>query len=93
MARLPKDALIALRAASDRVCGKRLKVMLPTLLPALAQGGRLKLTRRSVILFWPSALQLSIVCSAMKVAASSGKRRRAGSSCALRREVRSHFND
>ena len=30
-----KDALTALWEASDRVCGKRLKVMIPTLLPAL----------------------------------------------------------
>ena len=38
-----KDALTALWEASDRVCGKRLKVMIPTLLPALEQHGRLKL--------------------------------------------------
>src|SRR4051812_30226675 len=31
-----KDALTALWQASDRVCGKRLKVMIPALLPALA---------------------------------------------------------
>ena len=40
-----KDALIALWEASDRVCGKRLKVMIPTLLPALERNGRLKLGR------------------------------------------------
>jgi hypothetical protein len=38
-----KDAMTALWEASDRVCGKRLKVMIPTLLPALEQHGRLKL--------------------------------------------------
>jgi hypothetical protein len=32
--------LTALWEASDRVCGKRLKVMIPTLLPALEQHGR-----------------------------------------------------
>jgi len=37
-----KDALTALWEASDRVCGKRLKVMIPTMLPALEQHGRLK---------------------------------------------------
>src|SRR3982074_1768918 len=37
-----KDALIALWEAADRVCGKRLKVMIPTLLPALERHGRLK---------------------------------------------------
>jgi hypothetical protein len=30
-----EDALVALWEASDRICGKRLKVMIPTLLPAL----------------------------------------------------------
>ena len=38
-----KDALTALWEASDRVCGKRLVVMIPTLLPALERHGRLKL--------------------------------------------------
>jgi hypothetical protein len=38
-----KDALTALWEASDRVCGKRLKVMIPTLLLALEQHGRLQL--------------------------------------------------
>lgn len=33
-----KDALTALWEASDRVCGKRLKVMIPTLLPACGGG-------------------------------------------------------
>src|SRR6202047_3750579 len=41
-----KDAVTALWEASDRVCGKRLKVMIPTLLPALEQHGRLKLSKR-----------------------------------------------
>src|ERR1700757_529483 len=36
-----KDALTALWEASDRVCGKRLKVMIPTLLPALERNDRL----------------------------------------------------
>ena len=36
-----KDALVALWEASDRVCGKRLKPMIPVLLPALARHGRL----------------------------------------------------
>ncbi len=38
-----KDALTALWEALDRVCGKRLKVMIPTLLLALEQHGRLQL--------------------------------------------------
>ena len=38
-----KDALTALWQASDRIFGKRLKVMIPTLLPALERHGQLKL--------------------------------------------------
>jgi hypothetical protein len=39
-----KDALTALWEASDRVCGKRLVMMIPVLVPALAQHGRLQLS-------------------------------------------------
>jgi hypothetical protein len=38
-----EDALTALWEASDRVCGKRLVAMIPTLVPALARHGRLQL--------------------------------------------------
>jgi hypothetical protein len=38
-----KDAVTALWEASDRVCGKRLVVMIPTLVPALERHGRLQL--------------------------------------------------
>ena len=34
---------MALWEASDRICGKRLRVMIPTLLPSLERHGRLKL--------------------------------------------------
>lgn len=36
-----RDTLVALWEASDRVCGKRLKVMVPVLLPALERHGRI----------------------------------------------------
>ncbi|MER8760491.1 transposase [Mesorhizobium sp. M0976] len=38
-----RGALIELWEASDRVCGKRLKALLPILLPALERNGHLKL--------------------------------------------------
>ena len=38
-----RDALVALWEASDRICGKRLRIMIPTLLPSLERHGRLKL--------------------------------------------------
>src|ERR1700745_1616492 len=40
-----KNPLTVMWEASDRVCGKRLKVMIPTLLPPLEQHGRLKLDK------------------------------------------------
>ena len=39
-----RDALIAFWEASDGVCGKRLKPMIPVLLPALERHGRLELS-------------------------------------------------
>ena len=38
-----RGALVVLWEASDRVCGKRLKALLPILLPALERNGHLKL--------------------------------------------------
>src|SRR4051794_23923464 len=38
-----RGALIVLWEASDRICGKRLKALLPILLPALERNGHLKL--------------------------------------------------
>lgn len=38
-----RQALIVLWEASDRICGKRLKALLPVLLPALERNGHLKL--------------------------------------------------
>jgi hypothetical protein len=90
-----KNALIALWEASDRVCGKRLKVMIPTLLPALEQHGRLKLDeldRNRVLAV--SAATIDRMLSDVKVAASGGKRRRAGFHSAIRRDVPIRtFND
>jgi hypothetical protein len=58
-----KNALTALWEASDRVCGKRLKVMIPTLLPALEQMADCSLATRIEIVFWPSAPLPSTACS------------------------------
>jgi hypothetical protein len=90
-----KDALTALWEASDRVCGKRLKVMIPTLLPALERNDRLKLDgadREHVLAI--SAASIDRLLGEVRVAASGGKRRRAGFSSAIRREVPIRtFND
>src|SRR5262244_2453751 len=90
-----KDALTALWEASDRMCGKRLKVMMPTLLPPLEQHGRLKLDKTDCDLVLAiSAATIDRVLGDVKVAASGGKRRRAGFYSAIRREVPIRtFND
>src|ERR1700737_2595420 len=73
------DTLIALWEASDRLYGKRLVVMIPTLLPALERHGRLKLDagERAPVLR-ASAATIDRLLSEVKVAAAGGRRRRAG---------------
>ncbi len=83
-----KDALTALREASDRLCGKRQKVMIPALLPGLERHERLALSpedRAAVLTV--SAAAIDRILSARKIAANGGKRRRAGFSSAIRRAV------
>jgi hypothetical protein len=90
-----KDALTALLEASDRVCGKRLKIMIPTSLPALERSGRLKLDEldRDRVLA-VSAATINRMLGDVKIAASGGRRRRAGFYTAIRREVPIRtFND
>jgi hypothetical protein len=90
-----KDALTALWEASDRVCGKRLVVMIPTLVPALAQHGRLELSEgEQAQLLTVSAATIDRMLGDVKVAAAGGRRRRAGFYSAIRREVPIRtFND
>jgi hypothetical protein len=90
-----KDALTALWEASDRVCGKRLVVMIPTLVPALAQHGRLQLGKgEQVQLLAVSAATIDRMLGDVKIAAAGGRRRRAGFYSAIRREVPIRtFND
>jgi len=90
-----KDALAALWEASDRICGKRLKVMIPTLLPALERHGRLKLGAADrVLVLAISAATIDRLLADTKIAAAGGKRRRVGFYSAIRREVPIRtFND
>ena len=74
-----KDAMTALWEASDRVCGKRLKVMIPILLPALEQHGRLMLglaDRDRVLAISPATIDRLLVD--VKIAASGGRRQGRG---------------
>ena len=90
-----KDAVVALWEASDRVCGKRLKVMIPTLLPALERHGRLELSQADrVLVLEVSATTIDRQLVDTKIAAAGGKRRRVGFYSAIRREVPIRtFND
>lgn len=90
-----RDAVIALWEASDRICGKRLKAMIPTLLPALERHERLKLDEHDRgLLLAISAATIDRLSSEARMVARGGRRRRAGFSSAVRREmpVRT-FND
>ena len=72
-----KDALTALWEASDRVCGKRLVAMIPILLPALEQHGRLQLSEgEHGQLLAVSAATIDRMLGDVKVAAAGGRRRR-----------------
>lgn len=90
-----KDALVALWEASDRVCGKRLKPMIPVLLPALERHSRLTPTREErAQLHGVSAATIDRMLVDVKVAAAGGRRRRVGFYSAIRREVPIRtFND
>jgi Integrase core domain len=83
-----RDALIALWDASDRLCGKRLVVMIPLLLPALERHGRLKLfADERALTLRASAATIDRLLADVKIAAAGGRRRRAGFSSAVRRQV------
>jgi len=90
-----KDALTALWEASDRVCGKRLVAMIPTLLPALEQHGQLQLSKdEQAQLLAVSAATIDRILGDVKVATVGTRRRRAGFYSAIRREVPIRtFND
>jgi transposase InsO family protein len=72
-----RGALIVLWEASDRVCGKRLKALLPILLPALERNGHLRLdaTIRAKILAM-SAATIDRLLRAPRAVTRSKKRRR-----------------
>ena len=83
-----RDALIALWEASDRICSKRLKPLIPVLLPALERHGRLTLDdelrlRLSVV----SPATMDRLLADVRLVARGGQRRRAGFSSAVRRTV------
>jgi hypothetical protein len=83
-----REALIALWEASDRVCGKRLKVMIPALLPAMEMHGQLGLTPEDrICVLSASPATIDRLLSDIRITARGSTRRRAGFSSAVRRSV------
>jgi len=83
-----REALIVLWEASDRICSKRLKPLIPTLLPALERHGRLTLIAElRALLLAVSPASMDRLLSEVRLVARGGRRRRAGFSSAVRRSV------
>jgi hypothetical protein len=83
-----REALIALWEASDRLCSKRLKPIIPVLLPALERHGQLaidEVIRERVLAISPATIDRLL--SEVRLVARGGRRRRAGFSSAVRRTV------
>ena len=83
-----RDALIVLWEASDRVCSKRLRPLIPALLPALERHRQLLLTderRNQLLTISPASIDRLL--GEVRLAARGGRRRRAGFSSAVRRSV------
>jgi rhodanese-related sulfurtransferase len=84
-----REALIAaLWEASDRLCSKRLKPIIPVLLPALERHGQLAIDeaiRALVLAISPATIDRLL--SEVRLIARGGRRRRAGFSSAVGRTV------
>jgi len=83
-----RDALTVLWEVSDRVCSKRLKAMIPVLLPALVRHGRIEgdaaLQERLTAV---SPATIDRLLAPIRLAAARGRRRATGQSSAIRRAV------
>ncbi len=83
-----REALVVLWEASDRVCSKRLKPLIPVLVPALERHSRLSLAaeaRDRLLTMSPATMDRLL--SDIRAVARGGQRRRAGLSSAVRRDV------
>lgn len=83
-----REALVVLWEASDRVCGKRLKALLQSLVEAMERHGHLQLdTVVRERLLSASAATLDRLLAPTRVAARGHRRRRWGAASSLRRNV------
>jgi hypothetical protein len=83
-----REALIVIWEAADRVCGKRLRPLVPILVEAMERHGHLQLApevRASLVLM--SAATIDRALCKVKEQASGGPRRRSASSTGVRRSV------
>jgi hypothetical protein len=82
-----REALVILWEASDRVCGKRLRPLLPVLLPALERFGHLKLDEQvRVRVLQASSATIDRVLAGPR-SATPGRRKRAHTKPAVRKSV------
>jgi hypothetical protein len=83
-----REALIVVWEASDRICGKRLRPLLPILLEAMERHGHLQLVRevRSKLLMM-SAATIDRALGHVRRQAGTQARRRSAPSAAIRRSV------
>lgn len=90
-----QTALLALWNLSDRLCSKRLKEMIPLLLPAAVRHSVIEGSEElTTLLLAVSPATMDRLLSEARLAASSGRRRRAGMSSSIRRDVPIRtFND
>src|SRR5690606_16194680 len=83
-----REALVVLWEAGDRICGKRLKPLIPLLVPAMERHGHLALDEEvRVRLLAISAATIDRVLAPVRACASGNRRRRNAHSSAVRRSV------
>ncbi|OBQ86452.1 ISNCY family transposase [Mesorhizobium sp. WSM3873] len=83
-----REALIVLWEASDRICGKRLKTLIPILVEAMERHGHLHLTAEiRTRLLAMSAAMIDRALREVRDIAGGPRRRRSTASTALRRSV------
>ena len=82
------ETLIILWETSDRVCGKRLRPLIPILIESMERAGHLQLAPEvRAGLLAMSAATIDRALAAMKGEAGQKKRRRSASSSAIRRSI------